>query len=351
MQPRSRRRRTPEKGTSRITLAMSIAMAAGITLAVIASGGRTAPHAIAAASVNLDQCANQATPCAWQNGNLNGNNSAYAEGKVVPFRLALEGLSTGTHSIHINYDFTAGDLKVAHCSNLTFADLSPSRQRKIKNRSIRGIVLNEDADEAARLDMFERINTGSKIANHAEIRRGALAGPFLDLVIELATNEIFKKVAPMSEKRRKEREAEELITRFFAYGDGLEGYRDRPADFIFDYSKKMNAAFSVDPSLREEYDARFMQMVSFVARVFPNGFRRSTGGQATPRARFEALAIGSFRALAERPSLLTAPGAEIDVAAWMDSDEFSNITGSDGANAVARLERRINFVRDWLLAA
>jgi len=39
---------------------------------------------------------------------LNGNNSSYAEGDVVPFRLAIEGLTAGSHTIHINYDFTAG---------------------------------------------------------------------------------------------------------------------------------------------------------------------------------------------------------------------------------------------------
>ena len=48
---------------------------------------------------------------AWQNGNLNGNNSRYPEGGVVPFRLAIEGLKPGTHTIHINYDFTAGGHK------------------------------------------------------------------------------------------------------------------------------------------------------------------------------------------------------------------------------------------------
>jgi LPXTG-motif cell wall-anchored protein len=61
-----------------------------------------------ALNVNLDQCANLTTPCNWQNGNLNQNNSAYAEGEVVPFRLAIEDLGPGTHTIHINYDFTSG---------------------------------------------------------------------------------------------------------------------------------------------------------------------------------------------------------------------------------------------------
>jgi hypothetical protein len=63
----------------------------------------------ASTTVNLDQWAS--TDAAWQNGNLNGNNSKYPEGGIVPFRVAFEGLATGTHSIHINYDFTASGHK------------------------------------------------------------------------------------------------------------------------------------------------------------------------------------------------------------------------------------------------
>ena len=60
----------------------------------------------AAASVNLDQWAT--VDDAWQNGNLNGNNTRYPEGGIVPFRVAVEGLKAGAHSIRIQYDFTAG---------------------------------------------------------------------------------------------------------------------------------------------------------------------------------------------------------------------------------------------------
>jgi hypothetical protein len=63
----------------------------------------------AGVGVNLDQWATK--PGEWQNGNLNGNNSAYPEGGVVPFRLAIEGLSAGSHSITISYDFTANGHK------------------------------------------------------------------------------------------------------------------------------------------------------------------------------------------------------------------------------------------------
>jgi len=75
----------------------------------VGSGSATSDRttlAASALSVNLDQYAN--TDDQWQNGDLNGNNSAYGEGMVVPFRLALEGLSTGQHTIHLNHDFLTG---------------------------------------------------------------------------------------------------------------------------------------------------------------------------------------------------------------------------------------------------
>jgi hypothetical protein len=263
----------------------------------------------------------------------------------------------GSQRLRTIEEFLLGDLRLGDLEQLTlisqlrFADLPESRQRKIKNRSIRGIVLNEHADEAARLDMFERINTGSKIANTAEVRRGALAGPFLDLVIQLAQDPDFVALAPMSPKRKRERGYEELVSRFFAYGDGLDDYHDRPADFIFNYSKSMNDEFRVNPILREAYHERFSQTMGFVQRVFPYGFRKSASGSATPRARFEAIAIGSYLAIRERPQLATLSAQQINVASWISGDEFSEITGSDGANAIARLRGRIDFVKDKLVGA
>lgn len=56
---------------------------------------------------------------------------------------------------------------LSELTGMTFIDLSIGRQRKIKNRSIRGISLNEHVDEQARFVIFDRINTGSNIANKA----------------------------------------------------------------------------------------------------------------------------------------------------------------------------------------
>ena len=81
-----------------------------IVASMLVGLGLTAPSLVrAAATVDLDQWAS--TDRAWQNGNLNGNNSRYPEGGIVPFRVAMEGLKAGNHSVHINYDFTAGGHK------------------------------------------------------------------------------------------------------------------------------------------------------------------------------------------------------------------------------------------------
>lgn len=246
-------------------------------------------------------------------------------------------------------EFVLGDLEqLSLLAGLRFRDLPESRQRKIKNRSIRGIVLNEHADEQSRFDLFDRINTGSKAANKAEVRRGALGGRFLDLVISLAKDELFATLAPVSAKQEKEREREELVTRFFAYGDGLDGYRDRVAPFLYSYSKKMNAEFEADPAKVDAYRQRFMRTMRFIADKFPYGFKRGRDGKATPRARFEAIAIGSYLALTQRPDLADA---QLGVDGWLEEGDFRQVTGSDGANAIGRLRHRMYFVRDKLLGA
>ena len=258
----------------------------------------------------------------------------------------------GSQRLRTIEEFILGDLELGDMDQLSlvagfrFNDLPESRRRKVKNRSIRGIVLNENADDQARFDLFDRINTGSKNAKTAEVRRGALAGPFMKLIVELAENELFQRLAPVPRKAEQEREREELVTRFFAYGDGLEGYKDEVSVFLYAYVKKMNTIIQLRPELADEYRRRFVATMEFVSRVFPYGFRRGPLGTATPRARFEAIAIGSFLALQERPDL---ERQQVGVERWLRSDDFREVTGSDGANAIARLSGRINFVRNRLL--
>ena len=81
------------------------------------ASGSLADASFTTGSVNLDQCSNGSPKfgdlhCDWQNGNLNGSNSQYAEADSIPYRLFVEDLDpTLKHTIHINYDFTKGGEK------------------------------------------------------------------------------------------------------------------------------------------------------------------------------------------------------------------------------------------------
>src|SRR6266536_1228005 len=80
-----------------------------VVLVTVVATFSLATAAFAAVGVNLDQCANgsdgKTSPCDWQNGDLNAQNSQWHEGDGVPFRVVFTSLTAGDHSFHINYDF------------------------------------------------------------------------------------------------------------------------------------------------------------------------------------------------------------------------------------------------------
>jgi len=279
-------------------------------------------------------------------------------GLPIPFLFFYENPTTGkleivdgSQRLRTIQEFVYDNLKLDELDRLptlngfTFHDLPEARQRKILNKSIRGIVLSEQTDEESRKDLFERINTGSLVANPAEVRRGSLSGPFVSMVEKLAKNELFIRLAPVSEKQLKLKERDELVTRFFAYGDGLDEYADEVSPFLFAYTKRMNKRFEENHELQAEYEKRFTDMLVFVEKNFPWGFRKAQNGKATPRTRFEAISVGTYWACKEKPGLVPK-----DVTTWLSTDDFKKIIRSDGANVTSKLSERINIVKQHLLS-
>ncbi|MCW1842309.1 DUF262 domain-containing protein [Prosthecomicrobium hirschii] len=262
----------------------------------------------------------------------------------------------GSQRLRTLLRFLDGELKlkgldlIQSLEGFSFNDLTKSRQRKFSSRVIRGIVLDNSVDEATRTEMFNRINTGGTKANEAEVRRGSLPGKMTDLISEMALFDKFVELTPISDELVKSREREELIVRFFAFLESaridnncivIEGWQDRPRDFIFSFVKHANKIAEERPdyiaSLRIEFEA----MIDFVKRNFRTGFRKSISGTQIPRVRFEAIAVGVGLALRTRPELATEV---ISTEQWIDSDDFRKITTSDAANVKSKVLGRINFV-------
>lgn len=248
-------------------------------------------------------------------------------------------------------------------NGLRFSDFPLPRQLKFAETPIRVIILDNATDALTRTEMFARINTGGTTANDAEVRRGSLPGPFMDLIIELAKSTEFQNLTPISKAHIDKREREELVTRFFAYlerfeddeaaGDGdISTYKESPRTFFFKFVKDENEraraeieTYGTAPSL-EKMRKDFYEMLSFVKKVSPNGFTKSQTGNQVPRVRYEAIAVGS--ALALRKDEKVSERVR-DLTTFLESPEFLNATKSDAANVKSKLLGRIKLVRNWLI--
>lgn len=259
---------------------------------------------------------------------------------------ALE-IIDGSQRIRTLDNFVANKLelvglkKLTQASGMRFSDLSKPRQMRFKRTTVRVIELTEKADEDARREMFDRLNSGGTPLTTMEVRRGVVDGPFMTFVTECAANEQFKTLVPLSDRNAKRKEYEEFVLRYFSYLNNYQGFQKSVDDFLTDYLKSKNDNF-LDAD-KEALHAEFVRMLDFVSHYFPNGFKR-TGYKTVPRIRFEAIAVGISLALRENSGLI--PG---DVSQWLDSKEFIKHTRSDASNSRPKLVNRIHYVRDNLL--
>lgn len=274
----------------------------------------------------------------------------------------------GSQRLRTIRDFMADKFKLSAletlpaANGLYYSDFPESRQLKFNDTPIRVIVLDNATDAVTRTEMFARINTGGTIANDAEIRRGSLPGPFMDVVIKLAKDPRFIELTPINPALVSKREREELVTRFFAYlnsfdpqgNDGagdIPSYKEEPRRFYYTFVKTMNDRIAAEiaqsgtSTTLNDMEDEFVRVLAFVKASSPNGFTKSESGNQVPRVRFESIAVGSALALRTKPSLATQVP---DLTPLLESAAFSTVTKSDAANVKSKLLGRINLVRDWL---
>jgi len=276
----------------------------------------------------------------------------------------------GSQRLRTIHEFMASKFRlkgletIPAANGLRFSDFSKSRQLKFSETPIRVIILDNTTDAVTRTEMFARINTGGTTANDAEIRRGSLPGPFMDLIVELAEDPLFIRLTPISKPLVEKREREELITRFFAYSNNFDltlnhgngdivGYKEEPRRFYYKFVKEMNDKTQAEidefgNSLTlEGMKIEFRRTLHFVEKTSPFGFTKSKTGNQVPRVRFEAIAVGANLALRENEDIFERVA---DMSPLTNSPEFATSITSDAANVKSKLLRRVRMVYDWLVA-
>ena len=230
--------------------------------------------------------------------------------------------------------------KLIELNGTVYNQLPNNIKNQFKLRDFRFHVVTDKASPETRADIFDRVNTSSKSLSPSEIRKGALQGTFYNFVMQCAQSELLRRLCPIPAPKAARGEYEELILRFFAYSDKYTEFRHDVAPFLDEYVKEQNR-------LPEEHELKQQELntvLNFVDQYFdPPYFARRGRDNATPRVRFEALAVGINLALRIRPNLVPT------YMNWLESNEFKELTTSDASNNQGKLVSRIEFVRDCLL--
>lgn len=242
--------------------------------------------------------------------------------------------------------------KLTELNDLKFENLKPSRQRLIKNTSMRMIVLSSRADEKIRNEMFDRINTSSVPLEPMETRRGVYRGKFTDFVIKCASKEEFLNLVPLLKFDKNRRKEEEYVLRFFAFtetfpkfsfqGESLKSAN--VATFLDNYVKYKNENFVEATTLIME--EKFDRMLDFVQRTFgKRGFAKKDGVEGVSSIYFEAIAIGAHFALEENPNLKCNDISWSELNKSTPNDFFKILPGRYKTHTAAKLKDRINYAK------
>lgn len=272
-------------------------------------------------------------------------------GLPIPFMFGIANedgrteILDGAQRINTLASFINDDLKLQNLeridllNDLCFSQLPSSQRNKLLDRSIRMVILPDTVSSQARLDMFERINSGSENLKKSEIRKGAFSGPFYDFIHSLASDEQFKRLCPVSAKSAARGEREELILRFFAYSERYQEFKHSVFTFLDEYLVDKNK----NGFEQAEYEQEFRNVLNYVEKNLTFGFTKSKGSKTTPRVRFEAISIGINLALKENPSLKDKGNG------FTETSEFKRHVTSHASNSGPRLRGRIEYVKNYLL--
>lgn len=278
---------------------------------------------------------------------IDEDENPYTEGNVE--------VIDGAQRIQSIYAYVNNELKLQGMERLKiledsmFKDLPPVRQKRFNRSTIRMIEL-KNVDEDARRLMFDRLNSGGTNLTDMEKWIGTKNSPFINFIRELAENNKFKEMTPLSEAKIKRRERTEYVLRFFAYrdrylkfGERNDGSRDHTVvGFLDDYISDMDGLFNEDK--KKQLENQFFDMLDFVKKYFSGGFKKSAQSKSVSRIRFEAISVGTSLAITENPKL------EPVETYWAYEDPvFLTMIRSDASNSRLKVINRIEFVRNKLL--
>jgi len=233
-----------------------------------------------------------------------------------------------------------------------YEDLPLADRLRIKRTPIRAIIIKKQGNTYIKYELFKRLNTGGSLLSAQEIRNCSSrmvdgGEEFYKIIQSLAQYQPFKvAIERLPENDLKEKGDEELVLRFFATKNFLDGYHGNVKEWLDSYMESVLFKKSEFEATRESES--FQKIFQLLSEKFgKDAFARYRDGQAQGRlapAYFEAVvggALSNIDAIAKKsPEALKRA-----LAVLLESSDFREVTGP-GANTIEKLGKRIQLVSE-----
>lgn len=243
-------------------------------------------------------------------------------------------------------------------NGLAFTQMPLSLRLRIKRSPIRTVVIKKQSKGFLRYEMFKRLNTGGANLEPQEIRNcsarmlGDRGIAFYNTLVQLSLQEDFAACAdylPQPDKEKKA--AEELVLRFFAAKNFVDGFKGSVRDWLDTYMEDVlleKLAFDTV----DEVDI-FNKVMTYARKnLGETAFLRYRGENPTgslPPAYFEAIAIGIESTFDQIQGKDPASIRE-KITQLVQTEAFRAVTGP-GANSKEKLKTRIQLAATALVSA
>ncbi len=218
-----------------------------------------------------------------------------------------------------------------------FDGLPRNLQRRIVESQVTVYQIQPGTPEAAKLNIFKRINTGGLPLSPQEIRQAVYWGKGVLLLQRLAESDSLREATDGALRRTERLQDHELVLRFLAFATcPYQQYRGPDLDAFL--SERLRYLNRIDDDQREELARRFQRAMESAHRVFgARAFRKPwRGGERRKplnRALFEAWAVSlDVRTDDELETLVTRKSAVMRAfrASMLDNEFERSVTAGTG---------------------
>jgi hypothetical protein len=166
------------------------------------------------------------------------------------------------------------------CLNLLngfhYQDLPAFLIRRLEERSIKCLRIDSTLDSKVKIDIFERLNSGSVVLLPQEVRNAVCRGAFNDRCKKLSQDNNFRKLLQINDKnvhsipKVQKMEDVELVLRFYAlinekYKDFKKSKDTRFRDFLTD---KLDEGNTMDKESIDNFEITFLDTMKAIVENF-----------------------------------------------------------------------------------